>query len=766
MSAPTTGTTPPPEAAGATGQTTAGEAGSPRGRAVGALALAADIGGTFTDVVLADAAGGLWTTKCPTTADPIDGLIAGARQVLDRAGGRPADVARVVHGTTLATNVILERRGAPVAFLTTAGFGSLLELGRQARVEEERHDLFWSPTPSPVPPERTFEVPERIGPRGEVVRPLDEEAAARIVDSVAALDVAAVAICLLHAYANPDHERRLAELCRRRLPGVLVVCSTDVLPQAREHDRAVTTVMSATVGPVMSAYLRRLEGRLRDLGITAPLHVMGSSGDVLSAELAARRAVATVESGPAAGVMAVREIGSALGLPDTLALDMGGTTAKAAVVRDGRPGITPSFSLGGRMSAGGRGGGLTIALPAVDLAEVGAGGGSIAWVDAGGALRLGPRSAGAEPGPACYGRGGTEPTVTDANLVLGYLAADGFTSGGLALDRDRAVAALRSGVAEPLGVDVVAAAAAVHELANAAMASAVHVVSVQRGVDPRRFALVVLGGAGPVHAARLAERFGIRTVVVPQAAGVGSAVGLLECELGHERAATAPAPGRPGGLGESGEPGAGFPGPALTRAADPDAVEAALAQLAADAAAELGVAVADVRVERAADLRYRGQATEVSLPVPAGPVTAATLAELEAAFHRYQRDTYGIVLEDPTELVTLRARVTVPAARPSAPGGPDVGDVRAPATPAGTRRVHLGGPAPSGTGRDDANEGAGDGFTAVPVFRREQLRPGDELAGPALVVAPDTTALVPPGWTAAVHAHGHLILEALTLEAR
>jgi N-methylhydantoinase A len=701
---------------------------SPSPAPLPSLSLAADIGGTFTDVVLAGPTGELWSAKLLTTHDdPIEGLLAGTRAVLDQAGAVPGAVGRVVHGTTLATNVILEGKGAPVAFVTTQGFGSMLELGRQARIQEERYDLLWSATPPPVPPERTFEVPERTGPAGEVVRPLDEAAVAEVVAAIAGQDVAAVAVCLLHSYANPDHERRVAELCRQGLPDdVLVICSTDILVEMREHDRAVTTVMSATVAPVMSAYLRRLGQRLADLGIPAPLHVMSSSGEVLSAELAARQAIATVESGPAAGVMAAQQIGLALGRPDVLSLDMGGTTAKAAIVRDGRPHIAQTFNVGGSTSAGGRlgGGGLTIKIPAIDLAEVGAGGGSIAWVDQGGALRVGPRSAGSTPGPACYGLGGTDATVTDANLVLGYLAPDGFAGGTMALDPARAHDALARHVAEPLGVAVEQAAAAVHELANAAMAGAIAVVTVQRGIDPRDFALVALGGAGPVHAARLAERFDVATVVVPAAAGVGSAVGLLESDLGYERSATVMAP---------------------TRSLDAAALTAQLDDLAREAATELGGTPGEAgsRVERRADVRFRGQSHEVTLPLPAGPLGAGDLAELEATFHRFQLDTYGIHLEDPTELVAVRVRVVIEAARSRGLGSTPAPPAGAPA-PAGVRRIHL--------------TEAG-GFVEVPLHRREELLPGHVVTGPAVVAAAETTAIVPPGWTGTVDPRHHLVLE-------
>ncbi|MEV4258202.1 hydantoinase/oxoprolinase family protein, partial [Spirillospora sp. NPDC049652] len=450
------------------------------------VTLATDVGGTFTDVVLTGPDGRVAVAKTLTTPDdPADGLLRGVRRVLAESGVPAGEVTRFVHATTLATNVILERRGVPVAFVTTEGFRSMLALGRQARVEEDRYDRFYRQPEPPVPLTRTFSVPERIDATGAVLTPLDEKAAASVADRIAGLGVSAVAICLLHSYLNPAHERRLAEIVAARLPdGTPVVASCDVWPEMGEYERATTTLMSAYVGPVMAAYLRGLEERLRRAGITAPVRVMESAGGVLPAALAADRAVHTIESGPAAGVVAAARLGARRGIADLVCFDMGGTTAKAGLVRGGRPGVTHEFQVGGKGSHGGRrpGTGVPIKVPAIDLAEVGSGGGSIAWADAG-TLRVGPRSAGADPGPACYGRGGTLPTVTDADLVLGYLDPAGF--GAFRLDASLARAAIEEHVARPLGVDVTGAAAAIHDIAGAQMGAAVHVVTVRRGINPR-----------------------------------------------------------------------------------------------------------------------------------------------------------------------------------------------------------------------------------------------------------------------------------------
>lgn len=697
------------------------------------ITLASDVGGTFTDVVLTGADGRIRVAKTLTTPDdPADGLMRGVEQVLAASGTAPGEVGRFVHATTLATNVILERTGVPVAFVTTEGFRSMLALGRQARVEEERYDLAYEQPDPPVPLTRTFAVPERIAANGAVLTPLDEDAAARVADEIAALGVSAVAICLLHSYVNPAHEERLAEIVAARLPdGVPVARSSAVWPELGEYERATTTLMSAYVGPVMAAYLRRLGERLRGLGVTAPVRVMESAGGVLPAALAASRAVYTIESGPAAGVIAAARQGARRGLADLISFDMGGTTAKAGLVRGGRPGITHEFQVGGKGSFGGRrpGTGVPIKVPAIDLAEVGSGGGSIAWTD-GGTLRVGPRSAGADPGPACYGRGGELPTVTDANLVLGYLDPGGF--GELRLSPERAREAVERHVAAPLGVGVVEAAAAIHDIANAQMGAAVHVVTVRRGIDPRGFTLVALGGAAPTHVARLAERFGIARVLVPPRAGVGSAVGLLHADLAIERARTFLAPAATlvscsasrDALGELGD---------------------VLADLERAARSDLSVAPDDApRVVRSIGIRFVGQAHAFTVDLPAGPVTPETVQRATEEFYKRYNESYGIDLRDPVELTTARVRVVLPSSPDDVPAA---GHHPSP-DPPGTRRVWLDG-----------------SFRDVPVRTRESCAPGEVLAGPCVVTEPQCSLLVPPGWHGAVDEHGALLLEGGTWPA-
>jgi N-methylhydantoinase A len=697
-----------------------------------ALALGIDIGGTFTDVVLADAGGIAAVVKLLTSGDePARAAVEGAVLALARAGVDGGAVSRVVHGTTLATNAILERRDSPVAFVTTRGFRSLLHLGRHARVEEERFDLLFRPPTPVVDLTRTFEVTERTGPDGDEEVALDEGTVLEVAAEIAASGATAVAVCLLHSYANPRHETRVGELLSEVLhPDVEIVLSSDVWPEAREYERATTTAMSAFVGPIMTRYLRDLEVRLRAAGIDAPLHVMESAGGVMPVALACRRAVATIESGPAAGAIAARVVGADHGHGDVIAFDMGGTTAKAAVIRDGRPDVTHQFQVGGRGSFGTRrsGTGVPIKAPTIDLAEVGAGGGSIAWVDDAGALHVGPRSAGADPGPAWYGLGGRAPTVTDAGVVLGYLdpagfaAPDGSSAPALRFDAAASREAIERHVAAPLGVPVERAAAAIHEIANATMAGAIEVVTVQRGIDPRRFTLVASGGAGPLHAARIADRFEIGTVIVAPACGVASALGLLASDL-HTELVRSVAPG---------------PGPdGATR------VARVLDELAVAAARDLGMTdPTTLRLERAVDVRYPRQAHELTVPIPAGPVDDRALDAVREAFFERHREAFGVGDPGAVELVTVRLRATrpVPHARFARPR-PDAD-------------AH---PAPNGRTRPVWSDAAG-GFVATPVHEIATAPIERPVPGPALLEAPESTVLVPPQWTATVHPSRAVVL--------
>ncbi len=683
--------------------------------------IGTDIGGTFTDVVLTRDGGSMHVVKqLSTPAAPEQGVLSAVERVLREAGVAASEVVRVVHGTTLATNAVIERRGARVAFVTTAGFGDLLRIGREARVEDDRYDLRFEVAPPPLARECIFEVPERMDARGEVLRPLDERAAREVARGVAKLAPEAVALCFLHSWANPAHEERMREILAEALPDALIVASSRVHPEIREFDRATTTLFTAEIAPLMARYLRRLERGLRALGVNAPLHIMESSGGVMAAEVAAERAVATLESGGAAGVMAAARLAQHYGIPRVISFDMGGTTAKAGVVHDGRPRVVRELQVGGKGSFGGRraGTGLPVKTPTIDLAEVGAGGGSIAWLDPEGLLRVGPRSAGAEPGPACYAKGGVLPTVTDANLLLGYLDPAHFAGGSFALDAAAARAAVERQIAAPLGVSAERAAFAIHEQANANMAAAIHVVTVQRGLDPREHALFAFGGAGPMHMAGVAQRFGIAAVLAPAGAGVASAIGMQATDLTAEHGRSC-----------------------LLRLEqlDPARAEALFEVVERGARTKLGVgaAVLGLRIERFVELRFEGQAHE--LPVSLAGLGREALAGIEASFRAAYHAAYGVVCDGRVEVAALRVRLTLPVER-----------LPLLALESGRKQVAARASRPAWFGPDAAVETA--------VYARQQLPPGASFEGPAIVEGAVETIVVPPRWLARVDAVGGLQL--------
>ena len=476
-----------------------------------------DIGGTFTDATLIDeATGAVFVSKSATTPRDLTlGFKNAANAVMRRASAMPGDIRYLVHATTVATNSIIEGRVAATAFITTSGFRDLLEIARQVR--PTLYDLMFEKPRPLVPRHMCYEATERLDASGEVLVPLDEEEIRRVAAQIKEQGVEAVAVCFLHSYLNPVHEARAGEILAAELPGVRVSLSSHVAPEIREYVRASTTVINAIIQPTVSKYLRELEGELRATGIPGELLVMQSSGGVFTFPAASEKPVFMVESGPAAGVIAANYVGNNLGYRDIISFDMGGTTAKAGLIQNGRPRVTKDYEVGSvaRSAIGGsRAAGYPIRTPVIDLVEVGAGGGSVAWIDSGGILRVGPRSAGADPGPVCYGKGGEEPTVTDANLVLGRLNPAYFLGGEIHLDIDGARLAIEEKCAEPMGMDVVEAAHGIIEIANAAMVNALRLVSVQRGLDPRDFALVAFGGAGPLHANRLAEEIEAPVTVI------------------------------------------------------------------------------------------------------------------------------------------------------------------------------------------------------------------------------------------------------------
>jgi N-methylhydantoinase A len=680
-----------------------------------------DIGGTFTDVAMVEEGSGrIGIAKVLTTPHDFgEAVIAGIRQGMAEQGIAAADVALLSHATTVVTNALLEQKGARTGFIATRGFRDILELRRSSR--PDLYDLFQDAPGVLVPRRFRYEVTERIDAQGSVVTPLAEAELAPIVAAIREAGLQTVGVSFLFSFLNDAHERRVGEILRAALPDVGVFLSCEVLPEIREFERASTTAVCAYVGPLLAGYLRRLSAATRTLGLPE-LHVMGSSGGVFDIAEGLRMPAMAVESGPAAGVIGAALAGRQLGRPNLLSFDMGGTTAKASVIVSGEIAVTAEYEVGGAANAKRwmHGTGHPIRVPVIDLAEVSAGGGSIAWVDPGRALKVGPHSAGAAPGPAAYGRGGQRPTVTDANVVLGWLDREALLGGGLPIDLPAARQAIAAHVADPLGLTVEQAAARIVEVVNSNMAQALRIVSVERGHDPREFSLIAFGGAGPVHAAALAEELAIPEVIVPPAPGAFSALGLVASDLKRDYVRTLYAD---------------------LATVDPDRVATAFAAMEADGAAMLQAAGVDEPrrgLLRLADVRYRRQAYELTIPVAAGPVTRATLDTLAAAFHSRHEQTYGHANRgEAVQLVNLRLTALGRRAELALTQGhqPNTARVR-------QRSVWF--PA--------------TGFIATAVYWRDGLAPGSVLAGPAVIEALDATIVVPPQWQGAVDPQGFLRL--------
>jgi N-methylhydantoinase A len=683
-----------------------------------------DIGGTFTDVVLAhEASGATVVVKVPTTPrDFAQGVLDGLRAAMSEHGVAAGDVGWLAHATTVVTNALLEGKGARTALVTTRGCRDVLELRRSARAS--LYDLFQDAPAVLVPRHLRLEVAERVDAQGRVVTPLDLAEVDTAIDFIERHEVDAIAVCLLFSFLNDTHERRVGERLRAAFPERPVFLSSEVLPEIREFERASTTAVCAYVGPILKSYLARLEAAVTGLGLPAPW-VMGSSGGVFSVAEGLRMPAMAVESGPAAGVVAAALVGRQRGLANLISFDMGGTTAKASLIERGEITTTSEYEVGGSGNVRRwlHGTGHPIRVPVIDLAEVSAGGGSVAWIDPGGVLRVGPESAGAEPGPVCYGQGGTRPTVTDADLVLGYLNPVALLGGALPVDRGRAGAAIEREIAKPLGLGVVEAAAGIVDVVNAGMAGALRIVSVERGHDPREFTLVAFGGAGPVHAARLAEELDIPRVLVPPIPGGFSALGLVATDVRRDYVRTFYAP---------------------LAAAAPGEVAATFAAMEAEARAMLeraGVPAARWELARAADCRYPRQAYELTVPVAAGSIDDAALQRLARDFHERHRTTYGHASPDePVQCVNLRLSA--------------VGRL----TPLDVSRSVSGSRA---AGRLPSREAyfTETGLVDCPVVAREALAPGAVRPGPLIVESADTTVVVPPTWRLSVEPGGLIALE-------
>ncbi|HXG17415.1 MAG TPA: hydantoinase/oxoprolinase family protein [Calidithermus sp.] len=675
-----------------------------------------DVGGTFTDFVLQGPAGELLTAKRLTTyPDPSEACLAGLDALVARAGIGWPDVAQVVHGTTLGSNIVIERKARGVGLLTTRGFRDVLVIGRQKRYQV--YDLQIE-KPAPLVPRRFVEeVTERVLADGSVRTPLDEDDCRRALRALRARGVRTLAVCLLHAYLNPAHEQRVAALAAEEAPEMTVTLSHEVSPTFREYERTSTTVVNAYVMTAVRTYLEGLAAALRARGYRGRLFVMQSSGGIATAEAMARFPVRMIESGPAAGALMAAVYGELAGVPDLIAFDMGGTTAKLALIEQGRPATTTGFELHRVNNAPGSG--LPMNIQAIDLVEIGAGGGSIARARLG-VIAVGPESASSVPGPACYGRGGVEPTVTDANLVLGYLNPDEFAGGALRLDPAAAVRAIEHRVAEPLGLAVAEAAWGIHQIVTTNMELATRVVSIERGRDPRDLTLVAFGGAGPAHGCRLAQALGIPRVILPAAAGVTAAIGLLAAELRFDVART---------------------WVVRLDAADPTRLTAMYEDMAAQAEAVVRDAAirGPIRVLREADARYVGQGYELTVPVASGPLDGGALRDLRRRFDEIYAARYGYASPtEPVEVVTWKLSAVGAAPRVAlAKAAPGPGDALK-----GRRRAWF-----PETG----------GWTDTPVYDRYRLAPGRTLAGPAIVEERESTTVLPPGVEATVDAWGNLI---------
>jgi N-methylhydantoinase A/oxoprolinase/acetone carboxylase beta subunit len=665
---------------------------------VSATRIGVDVGGTFTDVVLHRGDGTVAVRKLLSTPPAYDRAVVEAVAALATGDG----VREVVHGTTVATNAVLERRGSRTALVTTAGFRDVLEL-RRLRIPH-MYDLFWRKPPPLVERRLRFEVNERVTADGTVLRPLDEDECRALAPRLRDAGVESIAVCFLHSYLYPEHERRLGGILAEELPEANVSLSSDILREQREYERSATTVVNAYVRPLMGSYIDRIRTGLDRSGLDAPLQIMQSSGGVMTSDDAKTRPVFALESGPAAGVVAARGMGEQLGIANVIAFDMGGTTAKASLIENGAISRGREYEVGGSMSAGSRlirGAGELLRIPTIDIAEVGAGGGSIAWLDPAGGLQVGPRSAGADPGPACYVRGGIEPTVTDANVLLGYIPTGAVADGQIEISAAAAEAAVRR-VAEPLGLPLLEAAAGIHRIANARMTRALRSVSSEKGRDPREFAMVAYGGSGPIHAAGLAEELGVRTVLIPEVAGLFSAVGLLFARPEFHEVRTCHLD---------------------LDACDPAAVGSLLDEMEARFAPAL--AGREVEWARSADLRYSGQTWEVETPLDDGTVDRDALTRLRARFEEEHERLYG-VRDQPGSPVEIRAvRLAALGERVAA----ETFAVDAGAPRAGSRTISVGG-AP----------------TEARVCSRASLGAAPE-PGPLLVDEYDTTVVVPPGWT-------------------
>lgn len=677
--------------------------------------IGVDSGGTFTDICLFNEDDGrveIWKVSS-TPDDPSRGIAQGVEEGLKRVGADASQVSYFGHGTTVGTNALIQHRGAKTGLIATDGFRDLLEIGRQKR--PDLYDLQADKSPVLVARELRLQVPERVRHDGSVELALDEEAVRDAARTLKAAGVEAIAVCYLYSFLRPEHEAATRRILEEEFPDAFTSFSHEVAPEFREYERMSTVTVNAYLGPVMQRYIRRLADRLSELGLKTTPHLTQSNGGVIGFEQAARLPVRTVLSGPSTGVVAAQGLADATGLRNLITFDMGGTSSDVALLLDGRCGLTGEADVHG----------YPIKAPMLDIHTVGAGGGSIAYVDSGGLLKVGPRSAGADPGPVCYGKGNEEPTVTDANVVLQTLNPTHLLAGRLAIDQGLAKAAIGR-LADRLGLSMMETAQGILSVATANMAKAIRVISVQRGHDPRDYALAAFGGAGPLHAARLARELDMRRVVIPLTPGIMCASGLLQTDIRADFAVSRQTPLETGAV---------------------HALQVAFDDL--EQRAEAWFTEEDVRddarrLQRTLDVRYVGQNYEIAVPAPSGPVDAAAIEDVLSRFRAEHHRLYGFASEaDPIQVVTCRLEATGVVSKAVFPSQPE-GSEDASLAIVGSRPVWF----------PESSD-----FVDCPIYDRARLHPGARFEGPAIVEQMDTTTIVLPGMTARVEPHLNLVLE-------
>jgi len=682
--------------------------------------LAVDVGGTFTDIVLKTPSTQTTAKVLTTTSTPEEAVIAGAREVFASAGIDPASVDLVLHGTTLATNAILERKGAVTALITTEGFRDVLEIGYETRYDQ--YNIFLEKVTPLIPRDRRLCLSERIDINGRVILELDESAIPELVPHLTAAGVESIAIGFLHAYANPVHEQTVARTLGGLMPGIPITLSSEVCPEIREYERLSTATANAYVRPAMEGYLSRLEIGLQALGLTCPVRLMTSSGGLTTLEAAKQQPIRLVESGPAGGAILARDLAVELGLNRVISFDMGGTTAKISLIEDFEPGKAREFEVD-RQAHFRKGSGLPLRIPVIEMVEIGAGGGSIARIDGTGRVTIGPDSAGADPGPAAYGQGGTQPTITDADIVLGKIDTEQFAGGKLSLDYDAAAKALNTNIGESQGLTTQMSAFAVTEMVDETMANAVRVHTVEKGHDVAEHSVIAFGGAAPLHVARLVDKLGIDCFIIPENAGVGSAVGFLQAPVSYEVVRS---------LHMSLDD---LDRSRIDRIFDEMREEALVV-------VQAGAGDSPLTETRSAFMRYRGQGHEISVPISGDTFDELTILALKSNFNKQYAALFRRTLPN-AEIEVLTWALTISTSTQS------LVTRKSDYTP--TRAVAV--------GERQVFDAETDSHIHAQIYNRSTLQPGSTLTGPAIVVESQTSTFVPDGFSLNVSAGGHLVVK-------